>query len=317
MIPKREMLAYMKGLISYIPGSGELIRNRGTNKIKKASYYYGIWLKHLVLLWDKGYHKIPDAVAEFGPGDTLGVGIAALLSGSSKYYALDVVDYDNPELNIRLLDELVQLFKARAPRPVQGWPDYDGLLDDGLFPSHILTDEILNAALSQSRLEKIREALQQNEVSSEITVKYIVPWMKSQALARESVDLVFSHSVLQYVDDLDKLFGVIERLLKPGGVMSHQIDLTAHNISDIWNGHLRMSENCWKIIRGNRPYFLNRLPFSSYVNSINKYNFNIICSLKNMRTDGLKRHEISPHWQSISDTDLQSSGAFIQATKVT
>ena len=317
MISKREMQAQLKGLLSFLPGSSFLVRKRGTQSAKQASYHYGIWLKHLTLLWESGYRKIPKSVAEFGPGDALGVGIAALLSGTSKYYALDVVQYSNQELNLSIFDEMVELFRSRSPRPSKGWPDYDHLLDDNLFPSHILTDEVLSSSLESKRVEKIRKALTQNISDTDITIKYIVPWSSSKALKDESVELTFSHSVLQYVDNLENLFAMIYRISKPGGVMSHQIDLTAHNTSDIWNGHRRFSEFSWKIISGNRPYFLNRLPFSHYYSSIGKSNFKVVTNLKQMRNDGLERKDLSPIWKAISEEDLRCSGVFIQATKVT
>jgi hypothetical protein len=97
--------------------------------------------------------------------------------------------------------------------------------------------------------------------------------------------------------------------------MSHQIDLSAHNTSEIWNGHRKYSELSWRIIKGNRPYFLNRLPFSAYDTSLKKTGFKIVCQLIQTRTDGIKKSEISRKWQYLDDRDLQSSGAFIQAQK--
>src|SRR5688500_16786253 len=40
----------------------------------------------------------PSAIAELGPGESLGVGIAWLLSGASRFYAFDVVAHSNPEV---------------------------------------------------------------------------------------------------------------------------------------------------------------------------------------------------------------------------
>jgi hypothetical protein len=50
-----------------------------------------------------------------------------------------------------------------APRPSKGWPDFDACLDRNLFPAHILTDALLEKTL---------------------------------------VDLIYSHSVLEHVDDV-------------------------------------------------------------------------------------------------------------------
>ena len=53
-------------------------------------------------------------VAELGPGDSLGTGIAALLSGVEKYYALDVKPYFNNAINLEMFDRLLELFQRRA-----------------------------------------------------------------------------------------------------------------------------------------------------------------------------------------------------------
>jgi hypothetical protein len=76
--------------------------------------------------------SMPQTLAEPGPGDSLGVGLAALLSGISNYYALDIVRFSSPERNSKVFEELVSLFKARAARQSKGWPDYDAYLDVGL-----------------------------------------------------------------------------------------------------------------------------------------------------------------------------------------
>jgi len=60
---------------------------------------YEVWLKHPTLLWENQLQAIPNTVAELGPGDSLGVGLAALLSGASKFYVLDVVLFANQTRN--------------------------------------------------------------------------------------------------------------------------------------------------------------------------------------------------------------------------
>jgi hypothetical protein len=69
------------------------------------------------------------------------------------------VPFASTEVNLQIFEELVGLFRSRAPRPSKGWPDFDDLLDDRLFPSSILTEERLAEALRPSRLRHIREAL--------------------------------------------------------------------------------------------------------------------------------------------------------------
>jgi hypothetical protein len=80
-------------------------------------YCYEVWLKHLTLLWANGLRTIPDTVAELGPGDSLGTGLAALLSGANHYYALDIIRYADTPRNLMIFDQLVDLFqRRRAPQ---------------------------------------------------------------------------------------------------------------------------------------------------------------------------------------------------------
>lgn len=316
MASKRTIYSLIKGLVSVIPGSRYLQKLRGTRQSVDSSYYYGIWLKHLTFLWHHGSQKIPQTVAEFGPGDSLGVGIAALLSGASKYYALDLISYSNTDTNLRIYHDLVSFFKSRRARPLKGWPDFDQYLDQDLFPGQILTPDLLDQSLSPERLTRIEAAIRHpGQLFDDIIIKYIVPWTENQELNENSIDLCFSHSVLEYVNDLPELFSKIHFFLKPGGVMSHQIDLSGHNVSDIWNGHRGISEWAWKIIKGSRPYFLTRYPYSCYRTAIENLPFDITYECRNIRSDGLHREDLTSKWQHLSDLDLNCAGVLLQAQK--
>jgi hypothetical protein len=144
----------VKGLATMVPGLHRIFARPGGGGTDSPGYCYSVWLKHLTLLWHSGLREMPRSVAELGPGDSLGVGIAALLSGASRFYALDVVAYSNTEKNLRMLDDLVERFRRRAPRPTKGWPDFDEHLDANLFPSHILTDEVLAKTLALTAFQR-------------------------------------------------------------------------------------------------------------------------------------------------------------------
>ena len=107
------------GIGSYIPG----VYNRfsgGTGGTDSAEYCYSLWLRHLVMAYKHGLlNKLPNVVAEVGPGDSLGVGLAALISGSNKYYAFDIVEYLNNTRNLEIFDQLVDLFKHRQILPTE------------------------------------------------------------------------------------------------------------------------------------------------------------------------------------------------------
>ena len=305
-----------KGLLTFIPGMQSLFPEQGTGGTNTASYCYGVWLKHLTLLWANGMRTMPSTLAELGPGDSLGIGLAAMLSGVNNYYALDVVRHSNTDLNLKIFDELVSLFEARAGRPAKGWPDYDEFLDENLFPSQILTEEVLRVSLSSERLAAIRNALRDESLDSDaIKILYMVPWSDESVVKKGSVDVVISHSVLEHVDDLDETYRALRAWLKIGGFMTHQIDFTSHGISASWNGYRAYPEFLWNIIRGKKPYLINRQPYSVHVGLIQENQFKISCNMTRLATNGIDRTALASQWQGISDTDFGCSGAFIQAVK--
>jgi hypothetical protein len=306
----------VKGLATFIPGAYSLLGSHQTGGTDSAVYCYDVWLKHLTFLAENGMRSIPQTLAELGPGDSLGVGLAALLSGVKNYYALDIVHFSSPERNLKVFEDLVNLFRARVARPTKGWPEYDTYLDVGLFPHRILRDEILKESLREERLHSIRAALANPRSDcGEVSIKYMVPWLDEGIIEKESIDVILSHSVLEHVADLETSYRALYLWLRSGGIMSHQIDFGAHGVTSTWNGYWSFSPTLWKIIVGRRPFLINRQPCSVHAQLIEKQGFQIICHLKNYRSDGIARAKLSSVWRDLSDDDLTCVGAFIQARK--
>src|SRR4051794_41040724 len=114
-------LQIAKGLASRIPG----IRKRPKGgEAPSASYGYDVWMKHLWHLRKNGLERMPATVVELGPGQSLGVGLAALLSSANAYYGLDSARICNLRASENLLDEMVLLFHRRAGQQIKGWPGY-------------------------------------------------------------------------------------------------------------------------------------------------------------------------------------------------
>jgi len=243
-------------------------KTRGTDT---ARYCYSVWLRHLSIAYENKLTTQPNVIAKLGPGDSLGIGLAGLISGADKYYAFDVVKYSTTERNVRLFYELVDLFRAREDIPDEAeFPDVKPYLKSYQFPHHILNDARLKACLQPDRIQTIKDALSEceNNLSSEkrILIKYFVPWYDSSVLEKESVDMIYSQAVLEHVDNLDSVYQALFHWLKPNGFMSHQIDFKCHGKAEKWNGHWAYSDFVWKVIRGRRSYLLNREPHSVHIN---------------------------------------------------
>lgn len=306
----------IKGVLTLIPGVRRLLPAGAGGGTHSASYCYGVWLKHLTLLWENGMRSIPNTLAELGPGDSLGVGLSAMLSGVDHYYALDVVRFSNVHANLEVFDELVTLFRSRAARPTKGWPDFDAHLNSSLFPDHILSDDQLDKTLCADRVAAIRNILSNpHQHNEQLSIRYMAPWSDDSVIKNESVDVILSHSVLEHVTDLENTYRALYEWLKPSGRMTHQIDFTSHGLSEKWNGYWAYSELLWRIVLGKRPYLINRQPHSVHLDLIRRNGFSLICDATMHRTDGIRRSDLSSYWQRIADDDLSCSGAFIQVVK--
>lgn len=307
---------YCMGLLSWLPGaviSGELPRPEGFDK---ARYAYSVWLRHLILA-SPNLVSFPKAIIELGPGDSFGVGLAALISGANTIYALDSERFihDNQD-TVRTFDNLVRLFSEQAKIPdVHEFPEMKPLLESCRFPSSILTEQHLAASSEPTRLQSIRNSLLNENVSSmDKTINYFTPEDAAPPIGLNSVDMVISQAVMEHVDDIMKIYGELYSWLKPGGLMSHMIDFRGHSITKDWNGHWRYSESQWKIIEGKRYKFLNREPYSKHFKAIRESGFSIV----NTITYQLEESVSSPqHYKygELSHGDTITMGALIQAIK--
>lgn len=306
----------VKGAFTFVPGAAGLLPKPPPGSRSDTSYYYGVWLKHLGLLAANGLDTSPSTVAELGPGDTLGVGLAALLCGADKYYALDLLAYTEPKKNLAALDELIELFAKRVPRPDKGFPAFEYSRGGELFPSEVLTQERLARALSPARLAQVREALASAKGrAGPVVVQYRAPWDDAGVIERNSVDLCVSQSVLEHVDDLDGAYRALFQWLRPGGVMSHLIDLRSHGLTKEWNGHWSISDAMWKVMRGKRSFLINREPCSAHLEHIRRCGFEILYVAQRRDTLGIRRERLSKRFQRLSDDDFTCNTVFIQARK--
>jgi Methyltransferase domain len=304
-----------RGLLSYVPALNDVLPSKTGGHTDSASYCYGVWMKHLTLLRAHGFPAIPRTMAELGPGESLGVGLCALLSGSSHYVGLDVIAHSNPGRNQAILNDLIPLFQNRASNPDKGWPEISSYLDERLFPSHILNEQALQLALRPERIEAIRRAVTAPSPQDPITAEYKAPWFDPRVIEEASVDLVVSQSVLEHVVDLPATYKALYQWVKPGGWMSHQIDFASHRLSNRWNGHRTCSDRLWEITLGKRPFMINRQPASVHLRLIQEAGFRVVTHQKYMRKDGIRREELAPRWSDISDEDLNCSGMYVIATK--
>jgi hypothetical protein len=311
------MRPLLVGAATYVPGLRNLTARR-TGGTASARYCYSVWMRHLVMAHMSGIDTRFDTVAELGPGDSLGMGLAALLSGAERYYALDIVRYAESARNIAILDELIALFRSRAPIPDEGeFPLVTPLLSSYDFPRHILTDERLAAALDPERLALIHTALADLDEPTvpQSYLSYFVPWYDAGVIESASVNFIFSQAVLQYPPDLDATYRAMDRWLAPGGALSHAIDFKCHGTTREWSGHWSCSDRVWSLLNGRRRDALNRAPHSVHIDVIGGLGCTIVCDQRAELPPAITRAQLAPRFRHLTDDDLTISSAFIQARK--
>lgn len=310
--------AILEGGLSLLPGGGWLF-GKGTQGTDSARYCYSVWLRHLVKAQAHRFSTIGGTVVELGPGDSLGIGLAALLSGASRYIAVDVVRHANVEQNLTIFADLVRLFTARAPIPASNeFPALKPELDDYDFPVKLLDEAAIARNLAPERINAIIAALKgegREDESSNSLICYADPGAAATILTPNSVDFVFSQAVLEHVDDLAGVYQACYTWLKHDGLMSHQIDFKSHGASREWNGHWIYPDTVWRVLRGRRPYLLNREPCDTHLKLMSATGFNVLAVERAHLPSRLQRHQLAERFHDITEIDLTTSSAFVVARK--
>jgi hypothetical protein len=313
----------MANIISIIKMmSGIAIRNtigtiKGTGGTNSARYCYSVWLRHLIWSYKNGIITIPEKVIEFGPGESVGIGLCAILSGTKEYCALDAFQHVNIEKNQKIFEEIIKLFekKARIPDDKE-FPLIHPRLDIYDFPEKILTEDLIQSNLNEYRLNQIQEELQNIQKDENTILRYIAPWNTSCEIPPNSIDMIYSQAVMEHVGDPENVYKLMYLWLKPGGIISHEIDFKCHNTAIQWNGHWCYSDQMWKLIKGKSIYLINRFPHSFHVKEINLSGFKIICDNYDIIESNLKKSQINGGLIHLfEDNDLSIPCAFIQAVK--
>lgn len=312
---KEKILPIVKGSIKHIPGVKKLLPNKTGGTIE-SRYCYSVWLRHL-LYWHKVKHCVPETIAELGPGDSLGIGLSALLSGSKKLFALDVIKYWNPKRNLLIFEELVVLFKNKTDIPNnQEYPNIIPKLDDYSFPESILSEDVLKESLADERLDDIRKEILNIDNSNNSFISYQIPWYDNKIIHKNSIDFIFSQAVLEHVVDLGNTYEAMNKWTKSDGLISHAIDFKSHGVTKSWNGHWLFSNFEWSIVKGGKSFLINRQALSEHTKLHKVYGFKILVKSIVKMKSRLKRSQLSKKFRKLSKEDITTSSAYILSKKV-
>jgi hypothetical protein len=304
----------IRSIASYILPEKK-IKKPGSGGTFSSEYCYSVWLRHLYYLIERRLIDNVEnirRVAEIGPGDSLGIGISALFTGASNYYGFDVIKHANIEGNRAICKELLKYFQEQQEIPHgENLKNTAPVLHDYSFPNKIL---MYHPDYYAQRFVEI-DAVLKGSLNRNLSIEYIVPWASINQGTISNVDLIYSQAVMEHVEDIDFTYREMYKWLKMGGVISHQIDFKAHEMTKEWNGHWFLSEGYWKFLLRGRKYPINRLPLSAHIEAIKKAGFTIKTVIPVQRTNNFKKHTPRVIGVDYNQEDLITSGALIQAIK--
>jgi len=308
-----QLLPILKGVATWVPVLYDPKRH-GTGGTVSARYCYSVWLRHLALLEACGLPTHYESVAELGPGDSLGISLAALLTGSNRVDTLDVVRYANTPHNLEVLAQLARMLGAREPIPDEReLPLVYPRLRSYAFPD-FLDERRLEAALQEQRVQRIAAAV--SGASSDVSVTYYVPWQECWKPDAGGADLLISQAALEHVEDVEGVQRSLAAGLRIGGIASHVIDFKSHGMTPTWDGHLEYGDALWKVVKGHRPFLLNRRSPSEHLQAMRRSGFEIIRTERVTASPTIPRAHLNPAFRDRSEEDRSTTDMVVVARRV-
>lgn len=165
-------------------------------------------------------------VLELGPGGSVGFGLLALREGAARYLAID----NGEHTFVR-------------PRQIRGYRKLVG------------NDTVLRCFEKRAgRIVYKEEAIQFKNITQ----------ASGYPLPDASVDVIYSCAVLEHVHDLERAFSEMARVLKPGGIMYHEVDLRDHIFSQDSLWFLSIPERAFRALFRHTGGYVNRERVSRY-----------------------------------------------------
>ena len=156
-------------------------------------------------------------------------------------------------------------------------------------------------------IPRLDETTTMEDMLRSCNAQYLTGGLASlRALPKESVDFVWSHHVLEHIKrcELVDVMRELRRILRPGGVCSHSVDLK-DNLSDALN-NLRFSERVWESpFMARSGFYTNRLRYSEMRDMFRRTGFEVDV-IEATRWDELPtpRQKMSDEFRRFSDEDL-------------
>lgn len=270
---------YLKIIFTHLPVYKflALINLSKHGLMDSSSYAKGVFISHA----GEGLaDKTGKILLELGCGDSLASGIIGYYRGFNGAFLVDSGNYENASLEF-----------------------YNSLIRE------------LNSEFQQNEPSDFKS---KDELFNKFKITYLTNGLQSlRGIPSSSVDLVFSHAVLEHVarDDFRPIMNEFWRILKQDGIMSHTVDFKDHLSSSLNN--LRFSPWFWEsgIIRKSLTY-TNRLRPSEVLHIVESEGFSVThLTRQKWEKLPLERRKFHKTFQRFSDEDLITNGITFKCTK--
>jgi SAM-dependent methyltransferase len=275
----------VKLILARIPISHKMWNGLGLFKfgnMQDFSYAQKVFTTHLtqagLLEKEKNIDKV---VMELGPGESLFSAVLARAYGFKRSLLVDVGAFALPDLN------LYQDFSQ--------WLANQGLISP-----------------------PIRDCDATNSMLAILDSQYLTNGLKSlKSLPDNSVDFIFSQAVLEHVrkHEFTETIKELWRVLKPGGLSTHNVDFKDHLEASINN--LRFSDQLWEAEwMASSGFYTNRIRLGEMTSIIEEQGFEAdVLDKTEWQFVPISRKCLNPRFRDMPDADLKISSATIRFCK--
>lgn len=269
----------IKIILSRLPLDKSFLKKIGifrNGKMNELEYSKKIFFGHLNDMRNIRDIKSP-TILELGPGDGISTAIYASELDSPKVYLVDIGDYADKDMK--------KYLKIIEEIDIKDVPELNSIFDIlKRFNAYYLTNGI--------------ESL--------------------KTIEDESIDYLFSHSVLEHIrlQDFKPLVTEIHRIMKPTGLISHNINFKDHLGESLNN--LRFSEKIWESnLFAKSGFYTNRIPAKEMHSNFREVGFNFLWENYSAWPNlPINRKFIHKDFDRFSDSDLMNcTSAFIAEKK--
>lgn len=209
-------------------------------------------------------------VLELGPGDTLFSAVIARAYGAGQCYLVDIGHFARSD---------VLPYRAMAD-----WLNHGGLVAPAIGDASSLA-EVLNICRA----------------------RYLTEGLHSfKEIPDASVDFIWSEAVLEHIraNDFHEMMRQLRRVLKPGGICSHQVDLKDHLGGALNN--LRFPSRVWESnFMAHSGFYTNRIRYQTMLDCFESVGFKVdVVHLNRWKSLPTPRTKLSPGFRELAEYDL-------------